>query len=151
MKIAAAIEKQSMYPSTTMTGTGCDSSQEINTAQSPVGGMNRHRYRHQLSPETVPLSLVPPDSRALHVRSGRAACPAISALNNEYARAHDLRPIPAERTRLQYRDDFILFHLLLADCPSPVTMSSLAILGQKRRAPCKRGGDLYQECRFDGP
>jgi hypothetical protein len=29
MKIAAAIEKQSKYPSTTMTGTVCDSSQEI--------------------------------------------------------------------------------------------------------------------------
>src|ERR1700693_5994227 len=107
MKIAAAIEKQSMYPSTTMTGTGCDSSHEIITAQSPVGGMNLHHYKHRLSSEIVPLSLVPTDSRALHVRSRRADCPAISALNNECARVHDLRTVAAERTGLQYRDDLI--------------------------------------------
>jgi hypothetical protein len=29
MKVAAAIEKQNIYPITTMTGTDCDSSQEI--------------------------------------------------------------------------------------------------------------------------
>jgi hypothetical protein len=57
MKTAAAIEKQSMYPITTMTGTGCDSSQEIITAPSPVGGMKPHHYQHLLSPEIVPLLL----------------------------------------------------------------------------------------------
>ena len=108
-----------------MTGTGCASIQEINTAQPPVGGMNRHHSRYRLSSEIVPFS-----------------CPAIGALDNEYARLHDLRPIPAERTRLQYRDGLILFHLLPADCRRLVNMSHLAILGQKRRAPCKRGAAI---------
>jgi hypothetical protein len=152
MKSAVAIEKQSMYPSTTMTGTGCDSSHEIITAQSPVGCMNLHRHRHRLSPETVSLSLVPLDGRPFHVRRRRAACPAISALNDECAHLHDLRPIPAERTGLQYRDDLILFHLL----PSLVAVASEYVsFGHPRpeaaRAVQARGGDMCEARTFEGP
>jgi hypothetical protein len=52
---------------------------------------------------------------------GRAACPAISALNNECARVHNLRTVTAERTGLQYRDDLIQLHLLLLVAVAGVT------------------------------
>ena len=60
------------------------------------------------------LSLVPSHCRALDVGSRRADRPAIGTLNRECTAEHDLGPVPAKWAGLQYRDDLILFHLLLA-------------------------------------
>lgn len=79
-----------------------------------------------IASEVLPLSPVPPHCRTLHVGSRRAACSAISALDNECPGMDDLGPVPAERARLQYRDDIVL-HLLLTGC-SPTSMSDFSML-----------------------
>ena len=63
----------------------------------------------------ISLSIVPSHCRAFDVGSRRAACPAVGALHRERAVAHDLGAVPTKWTWLQYRDDVILFHLLLVD------------------------------------
>ena len=86
----------------------------------------------RLPTEIVSLSFVPSHCRTLHVRSWRSHCAAIGTLNCECATLHNLRMVPAERARFQYRDERLLLHTLLPMCAPASNVSHSAIHGQWR-------------------
>ena len=90
-----------------------------------------------LPTEIISLSLVPSHCRTLHVRSWRSHCAAIGTLNRECAALNNLRPVPAERARFQYRDECLLCHFFLSLCaPASIVSHPAHTRPVARITPC---------------
>jgi hypothetical protein len=108
-----------------------------------------HAARQQSGPlelptEIVSLSFVPSHCRTLQVGSSRSHCATIRTLDYECAALDNLRPVPAERARLQYRDKRLLLHIF-SPCAPASNVSHSAIHGQWRGSPHVRSAINMQD------